>query len=62
MAPKGPEISGGVNSTLSPVNSESKYLVSVSLVTKGLKTGVICNKQIKNIKNLFQKRKQLLKV
>ena len=33
--------SGGVSSTLSPVNSESKYLVSVSLTTWGLKGGVI---------------------
>ena len=33
--------SGGVSSTLSPVNSWSKYLVSVSLTTWGLKGGVI---------------------
>lgn len=33
------KLSGGVSSTLSPVNSESKYLVSVSLTTCGLKGG-----------------------
>jgi len=33
--------SGGVSSTLSPVNSESKYRVSVSEVTCGLKGGTI---------------------
>ena len=38
---KPPLESGGVSSTLSPVNSESKYLVSVSLTTWGLKGGVI---------------------
>lgn len=32
--------SGGVSSTDSPVNSWSKYLVSVSEVTWGLKGGV----------------------
>lgn len=36
-------VSGGVSWTLSPVNSESKYLVSVSLVTCGLKGGGIWN-------------------
>lgn len=41
MAPKGPELSGGVNSTLSPVNSESKYFVSVSSDTCGLNGGGI---------------------
>ena len=35
------EESGGVSSTLSPVNSESKYRVSVSLTTWGLKGGVM---------------------
>lgn len=40
--PKGPVGSGGVSSTLSPVNSSSKYRVSVSDVTCGLKGGVIC--------------------
>lgn len=44
MAPNGPEWSGGVNSTLSPVNSESKYLVSVSLLTNGLNGGGILKK------------------
>ena len=38
---KPPLESGGVSSTLSPVNSWSKYLVSVSLTTWGLKGGVI---------------------
>ena len=33
--------SGGVNSTLSPVNSISKFLVSVSFETRGVNGGVI---------------------
>lgn len=39
--PRGPVGSGGVSSTLSPVNSLSKYRVSVSEVTCGLNGGVI---------------------
>ena len=37
----GPSASGGVNSTDSPVNSESKYRVSVSDITCGLNGGSI---------------------
>ncbi len=43
MELRGPAFSGGVNVTDSPVNSESKYLVSVSDVTCGLKGGVSYN-------------------
>ena len=37
----GPSASGGVSSTDSPVNSESKYRVSVSDITCGLNGGSI---------------------
>ena len=43
---EGPSSSGGVSSTLSPVNSKSKFDVSVSFSTCGLKGGVICNNKI----------------
>jgi len=42
MLLSGPGCSGGVSSTDSPVNSESKYRVSMSDVTWGLNGGVIC--------------------
>ena len=42
---EGPSSSGGVSSTLCPVNSKSKYDVSVSFSTCGLKGGVICKTQ-----------------